>query len=275
MKWLKLDCDFSEDPKIQCLCREWGSAEAISFWALLLSFVGRYGGKECRVKLDPIGQYTETFAAQKMMTKPLVLDRRLSRVALLSLICPSSWEQKREIFIPNMLKRVDEYTRKLRTLSVQTPKPSIKEEKKESTKERKEENRETDIETLPRVDVFENLWNRYPVKDGRKEAERHFSASVKTEQDLTDIDIALEHYLEHVAHNPWKRIKNGKTWFHNWRDWISWIEPTNVNGNPPKQAVPPLATSDLAMQQFYEQEALEKQWAEERKQKGAHHGKHR
>lgn len=72
---------------------------------------------------------------------------------------------------------------------------------------------------------FEQLWQRYPVKDGRKDAERHFAASVTTEQDLTDCIAALSYYLEHIAKNDWKRAKNGKTWFNNWRDWIHWQEP--------------------------------------------------
>jgi len=80
---------------------------------------------------------------------------------------------------------------------------------------------------------FERLWNLYPVKDGRKQAERHFSASVKTEQDLTDIDVALTNYLRHVSLNDWKRHKSGQTWFNNWRDWLNWKEPTLI---PPEES---------------------------------------
>lgn len=90
-------------------------------------------------------------------------------------------------------------------------------------------------------DGFDKLWQRYPVKDGRKQAEKHFAASVKTEQALTDIDIALTNYLEHIKRNDWKRAKNGGTWFNNWRDWLNWKEPPiqgelNGNGNTRKAA---------------------------------------
>lgn len=65
---------------------------------------------------------------------------------------------------------------------------------------------------------FELIWQNYPNKDGRKAAEKHFRASVKSEQDWMDIQRALENYLgsERVVKGF---IKNGSTWFNNWRDW--------------------------------------------------------
>jgi len=71
----------------------------------------------------------------------------------------------------------------------------------------------------PPVWSFDAIWSKYPLKDGRKAAERHFKASVKTEQDWQDINKALANYL---ASERVKKgfIKNGSTWFNNWRDWI-------------------------------------------------------
>lgn len=69
-------------------------------------------------------------------------------------------------------------------------------------------------------DFFEKLWAVYPSKDGKKEALRHFKASVKSEQDCDLINLALGNYLEHLSQNNWKQPKNGRTWFNNWRDWI-------------------------------------------------------
>jgi phage replication O-like protein O len=80
------------------------------------------------------------------------------------------------------------------------------------TKERKKE-------------LFSFLWKQYPSKDGKKEALRHFMASVKTEQDSSDIQTALNNYLasEKVRKGF---IKNGSTWFNNWQDWID--QPTST-----------------------------------------------
>jgi hypothetical protein len=69
-------------------------------------------------------------------------------------------------------------------------------------------------------DFFEKLWSVYPKKDGKKAAEKHFFASVKNEQDMEDINHALGNYLEKVRDTESRFIKNGSTWFNNWRDWI-------------------------------------------------------
>lgn len=100
----------------------------------------------------------------------------------------------------------------------------IREEK--SREEKKKHTRTPSERSVIPDDAFDRLWAKYPVKDGRKEAKRHFSASVKTEQDLADCVTALEHYLTHLKlpGNDWKRTKNGATWFNNWRDWVEWEE---------------------------------------------------
>lgn len=79
--------------------------------------------------------------------------------------------------------------------------------------------------TLPEG-AFESIWTRYPVKDGKADAAKAFARTVKSESDLTDINRALDSYLEHIAATPWKNYKNGKTWFRNWREWIDWKEPS-------------------------------------------------
>lgn len=66
---------------------------------------------------------------------------------------------------------------------------------------------------------FEEIWSRYPKKVGRKQAERHFKASVKTDQDWVNINQALDNYIK------CKRVKDGfvqdgSRWFNNWLDWI-------------------------------------------------------
>ena len=69
------------------------------------------------------------------------------------------------------------------------------------------------------ITEFESIWKNYPNKDGKKEALKHFKASVKTPADLENIKVALTNYL---ASKPVKSgyIKNGSTWFNNWQDWI-------------------------------------------------------
>jgi hypothetical protein len=76
---------------------------------------------------------------------------------------------------------------------------------------------------------FEIRWLKYPNRDGRKAALRHFNASVRTAEALVELDLALANYVETRTREneirksrkqepiPWK---NGSTWFNNWRDWI-------------------------------------------------------
>jgi hypothetical protein len=46
--------------------------------------------------------------------------------------------------------------------------------------------------------------------------------------------------------NPWKQPKNGETWFNNWQDWTTWVEPVKhetptVAGNGGSEAEGPEA----------------------------------
>jgi len=66
---------------------------------------------------------------------------------------------------------------------------------------------------------FDEIWSKYPNKVGRKAAEKHFEASVKTKEDFDKIKIALENYLksERVQKGF---IQNGSTWFNDWQGWF-------------------------------------------------------
>ena len=87
---------------------------------------------------------------------------------------------------------------------------------------------EGEVEVEKNIIVFDSdhhfgaVWERYPNKDGRKGAKRHFGASVKCEDDLNRINIALDKYIEHLDVETWKKPKNGSTWFNNWEDWVDW-----------------------------------------------------
>ena len=71
--------------------------------------------------------------------------------------------------------------------------------------------------------LFEEIFKKYPNKDGKKIALKHFIASVKTDQDLQDIQKALSNYLNSKRVKE-GYIKNGSTWFNNWKDWVNYTE---------------------------------------------------
>lgn len=73
---------------------------------------------------------------------------------------------------------------------------------------------------------FEWLWSQGPwLKLGKKHAQRHFAASVKTEQDWTAIQRAREQYQAYLDATPWMHPKHGSTWFNQWQDWTEFDIP--------------------------------------------------
>ena len=76
-------------------------------------------------------------------------------------------------------------------------------------------------------DIFQGLWNKYPRRLGRKQALRHFKASVKTMQEVLDIQKALWNFVQHhkKERTPEQFIPHGATWFNNWRDWLDYGFP--------------------------------------------------
>lgn len=67
---------------------------------------------------------------------------------------------------------------------------------------------------------FDSIWNQYPRRIGRKAAELHFSASIKIDQDYSNLKLALENYIIYIKGKDPQYIMHGSTWFNNWRDWM-------------------------------------------------------
>lgn len=84
------------------------------------------------------------------------------------------------------------------------------------------------------VHEFERIWSKYPKRVGKKHALRHFLASVLTQDDVQNVEMALTNYLvSDRVRNGY--IQNGSTWFNNWRDWVNYIELAPTGGNNEKR----------------------------------------
>lgn len=83
---------------------------------------------------------------------------------------------------------------------------------------------------------FAEIWAKYPNKDGKEAANRHFSKSVKTDKDWDDIKKALTNYTatDRVRSGY---IKNGSTWFNNWKDWIDYKEQRPASAVPQTRVI--------------------------------------
>lgn len=88
-------------------------------------------------------------------------------------------------------------------------------------------NRNRDRNKVKDITVFsfEEVWSKYPNKLGKKDAQRHFNASVITDQDYVDIKKALENYIAKMKGADPKFIKHGSSWFNNWKDWVNYKTP--------------------------------------------------
>lgn len=108
---------------------------------------------------------------------------------------------------------------------------------------------------------FEILWAKYPNKDGKKAAERHFHASVKTSEDFDAINQALNNYLrsEKVLKGY---IKNGSTWFNNWQDWKTYKPPDPVQSKPPADVIAVTCKAAKMTEQEAKTEIIKKGYSE-------------
>jgi hypothetical protein len=103
-----------------------------------------------------------------------------------------------------------------------SPLQGVKDKDKDKDKEKllKDNN---DTNELQVIFDFDLVWCKYPKRIGRKQAERHFNASVKNNGDFLDMEKALNNYLSsRRVMNGY--IQNGSVWFNNWRDWIEFQE---------------------------------------------------
>ena len=90
------------------------------------------------------------------------------------------------------------------------------------------------ISPLPPLGVsawFEEIWKKYPNRDGKKAALRHYLKSVKSESDRDLCLKALAVYQSTRAVRD-GYTKAGSTWFNNWRDWVDYVEPTGPAAKP-------------------------------------------
>ena len=102
---------------------------------------------------------------------------------------------------------------------------------------------------------FNSLWEIYPVKDGKKAAKRYFNSSVKTVEDLENIRKALKNYLGSKKVKA-GYIKNGSTWFNNWRDWVIYKEPEVVDDKPWMRKAKPINPEYTELVDLTQQQAV-------------------
>lgn len=101
-------------------------------------------------------------------------------------------------------------------------------------------------DSMPIRAWFDLIWKNYPRREGRKASERYFKASVHTAEDWTLIQQALDNYKRQLRFNKTdpQFIKQGSTWFNNWRDYIE--NPVTEVKAPRAPYVPPVPEKPMS-----------------------------
>lgn len=232
MKWFKHISDASEDLFIQDIESKFGDF-GYAFWFKTLELIALHGK-------DGVLEISWNVYQKKLHKRRTQVELLLNFCSTYSKLNFSSNENTVIISCKKFTEMTDNYTKYGKTLQ-----RDLKETEKKQTievEEEKEVEREEE-RTYGTETNFNAVWSKYPNRQGKKDALRHFRASVKTEDDLRNIVTALENYLKSQrVKNGY--VKNGSTWFN---DWQSWINPTeqmigvanasNFNGNKPNSSV--------------------------------------
>jgi predicted phage replisome organizer len=85
----------------------------------------------------------------------------------------------------------------------------------DSETEYKKHNAASAVPSVQLESEFDDVWNRYPNKKGKKQALSHYKAWRKKSAKNTNAYLLerLRLYQQDLAANPWKAPMNGATWF--------------------------------------------------------------
>lgn len=224
MKWFKHFSQAKMDAKLVMIRSEFGMWGIGVYWTLVEFIAEQMKG------VDP--QAVATLSMRELCSffgcKRNKLETFLKR---LQNVRGMNYTLKRDILIidcPKLLEIKDNYHKDLEETSPTLGRNLLPEE-------------EVDVEeektcAFDPNDAFAVLWQTYPRRLGKKDALKHFRASVKSTADLERIKVALANYKSKLAKDKTeeKYIQHGSTWFNNWQDWEQ-VETKPKSASPLKQ----------------------------------------
>jgi hypothetical protein len=204
------DTDAVNDDKLQSLMAIHGT-DGYAFYFIMLERIFRT--ENGRIT---IGTQSEKAGLAKVIGISLKkFEAILTTAVEVKCFCPDVFRMENSLTSTGIQKRL-ETVKHLREKE-RIRKDNTKDKYKRKTKHGKP------TENSKYLELFNNLWERYPNKDGKKEAIQHFQATVLCDTDADNIQKALSNYLQSEKVKT-GYIKNGSTWFNNWKDWINWVE---------------------------------------------------
>ena len=178
-------------------------------WFGLIEIICKENGRELTGKLD----ISPIYLKRKLRISSTKLKQIFGFCSTNGKLFFDFSQEKWSFDFPKVAEIRDNYTKDLQAVSKKPSKQKEKEKEKERIKPKD-------------VFSFEDIWKRYPNKDGRKSALSHFNKTIQTGEDYTSINKALDNYLQSDKVQK-GFIKNGSTWFNNWQDWVDWEETGN------------------------------------------------
>jgi hypothetical protein len=232
IRWFKHLTDASDDEFILLLEEKFGLEGYARWWKLCEAIASRMKKNDIVARAElPWSEWCHLMRAKKkVLLSFLELTGNQSRTRMIDS------GNILTIELPKLLKFRDEYGSRVGTRSKVTPDNVHLQETETETEETKALSAAptslgsglADWETR-----FEERWLRYPNKEGKPAAKKHFHATVKTAADLARFDRAMENYFKHLEIDKARfgRLpKNGSTWFNNWQD-EKWEKPPDPSGS--------------------------------------------
>ena len=208
-----MDCSAHLNPDMRKLINDWGW-DWYGRYFTILGEIGMLVTEKHRtfsLQTNNGKPFPVKLLANDLSTTVKRLTTFLNYLADNDLIDKESWTEKSLIYCPKLQERSDEYTKKLLTKSRHTTEQEVHVEVEEER---------TAGGAYGSESYFNTVWKLYPNREGKKAALRHYKATVKTETDFKNINIALQNYLR-SSRVKQGFIKNGSTFFNQWQDWIS------------------------------------------------------
>lgn len=208
LKWFKHHTDSLSDPFIEELMDNFSHAGYVAWFGLIEIIC-----KENKNNLTGNLEISPVYLKRKLRISKTKLQQIFNFCQTNDKLLFDFSKEKWNFKFSKVAEIKDNYTKDLQETN-----------KKVSIDKEKDKEKENKIKKQ-KEEWFEIIWKKYPVKDGKKYASKHFNTTIKNETDWNNINQALTNYLQSDRVKK-GFIKNGSTWFNNWQDWIDYIEPT-------------------------------------------------
>ena len=220
MKWFKHQTDSLDDPFIQELICNFGGNGYLVYFGIIEMIC-----KESKTQLSGKATLPGRFVKQKLHISKGKVEEILRFCQGKGKLFFNFSEENFNFDFPKILEIKDNYTRdcQVTAKNVSNHKDTYNKdtdtEKDKTLSADSEKTKSTEPVKFDTKISFENVWETYPRKLGKKKAFRHYQATVKNIGDHLDLIKAMANYIQYADAMGYD-YQHGATWFNNWQDHI-------------------------------------------------------